>query len=87
MYVVECVFQPDDGERLAARPAHRDKLAALKAEGTLVLGGPYADGSGSLVVLDVPDRAAVDAVLAADPYFSTPGVASVTVREWSVLDL
>jgi uncharacterized protein YciI len=77
VYVIELGFD-DDPRRLAARPAHRERLAALHAAGRLVLAGPWADDSGALLVFrdDPADE------LAGDPYYSTPGVMVRGVREW-----
>jgi len=45
---VEYEFVPEATERrLAARPAHREWLAALKADGRLGQAGPFADGRGA----------------------------------------
>ena len=89
IYAVELAFDQDDAYRLSVRPAHRTYLAELSAAGTLRTAGPMADGGGALLVYDVADRAALDAALAADPYFAgEQAAASVSaVREWSVLDL
>ena len=87
MFVLELSFGLDSTQRLAARPAHRERLASLKADGIVVLDGPLADESGSLILLDVPDQAAADAVVADDPYYSADGVQVVSVREWSPLPL
>ena len=66
---VEYEFVPEATERrLAARPAHREWLAALKADGRLVQAGPFADGRSALLIFDVADQADLDALLAADPY-------------------
>ncbi|WP_406038628.1 YciI family protein [Micromonospora sp. NBC_00898] len=82
MWIVELAFT-DAPERLAARPAHRERLTALHAEGTVRITGPLADDSGAVLVFDVPDRPALDRLLAADPYFTTPGVEIVKIREWA----
>lgn len=82
MWIVELAFT-EAPERLAARPAHRQRLTALHAEGVVRMSGPLADDSGAVIVFDVPDRAAVDALLAEDPYYSTPGVRVVGAREWA----
>jgi uncharacterized protein YciI len=82
MWIVELAFT-DAPERLAARPAHRELLTARHAEGTVRMCGPLADDSGAVLIFDVPDRGALDDLLAADPYFSTPGVEVVRVREWA----
>lgn len=78
--------KPDsEALRLAQRPAH---VAFLEALGdTLVSAGPLlaADGTamiGSLLILDAPDRVAVDAVLATDPYAKAGLFQSVAVHPW-----
>lgn len=81
MWIVELAFT-DHPARLGARPAHRERLAALHRAGTVRMAGPFADDGGALIVLDVPGRADIDALLAADPYLGTPGVTLVGVREW-----
>jgi hypothetical protein len=68
--------------RLAARPAHRDRLARLHRDGTLLAAGPWADDSGALLVFDTT-RDRLDAIVADDPYYRTPGVRVVGVREWT----
>ena len=80
MYVIELEFT-DDPRRLAARPAHRERLGALHAGGRLLLAGPWADDSGALLVFrdDPADE------LAGDPYYATPGVTVRGVREWRSL--
>ena len=66
---VQYDFVPEQTEsRLAARPAHREWLASLKADGRLVQAGPFTDGLAALLVDDVNDDAALDDLLAADPY-------------------
>jgi len=82
MLIVECKFS-DAPERLVARPAHRQRLTALHEEGMVKMAGPFADESGSVMIFDVDNRAALDVMLAADPYLSTAGVEIVSVREWS----
>ena len=82
MIAVQVAFAPDAQARLALRPAHREKLAALHVDGKLVAAGPYADESGALLLFDA-DRAAVEAAIAADPYYRAQGVTVVSVAEWS----
>ena len=71
--------------RLEHRPAH---VAFLETLGeTLVAAGPLLsdDGTamvGSLLILEAPDRAAVDAILAADPYAHAGLFRSVAVHPW-----
>jgi uncharacterized protein len=81
MYAVQLAFS-DDSARLALRPAHRERLAGLAADGDLLAAGPWSDDSGALLVFTVSSREALDAILADDPYYSAPGV-TVTVQEWN----
>jgi uncharacterized protein YciI len=82
MYVVELAFGPEP-ERLAARPAHRERLQQLRDAGQVVLAGPWADDSGALLVFDVASRGALDRMVDDDPYFRTPGVTVVRTAEWT----
>ena len=81
MIVVEVALSPTP-ERLAARPAHRALLGALHAEGRLLAAGPWADDSGALLIF-TGDEADVAAILAADPYYSMPGVEVLSMRPWT----
>lgn len=77
MFVIELDLT-DDPHRLAARPAHRERLATLHATGRLLLAGPWADDTGALLVFhDDPAAELTD-----DPYYTTPGVTVRAVREW-----
>ncbi len=80
MICIELSFT-DDLARLDARPAHRRRLEQLHTEGVLVAAGPWDDDTGALLVLDIEDSE-VDAIIAADPYFATPGVKVESVRTW-----
>ncbi|WP_439631257.1 YciI family protein [Shinella sp.] len=71
---------PADGtldKRLAARERHMERIHAMKAEGTIIDGGALLDDGGrmvgSVVLCEFPDRAALDAYIASEVYF-TQGV-------------
>jgi uncharacterized protein len=78
MFAVQLTFA-DDPARLDHRPAHRERLAALAADGRLLAAGPWSDESGALLVFLVAGR---DEIIAADPYYSAPGVEVTGVHEW-----
>lgn len=82
MFVLELAFD-DHPDRLAARPAHRERLQALHATGRLVMAGPFADDSGALHVYDVADADELTQVIDGDPYYRAPGVTIVGQREWT----
>jgi len=77
-------------KRLAARPAHVERLKALAAEGRLVLAGPHplidaedpgpAGFSGSLIVAEFASRELALAWASADPYVAAGVYAAVTVK-------
>lgn len=58
--------------RMAAREAHLAGVKPMVTDGRMQIGGAILDDSGrmigSMTVVNFPDRAAVDAWLAADPY-------------------
>lgn len=68
--------------RIDNRSAHLDYLTRTGAE----LAGPFLDDAGqmvgSLVVIDVADRAAAEAWAAADPYAKAGLFESVTIQAW-----
>ena len=76
--------------RLAARPAHIERLQQLKAEGRVVLAGPHpaidsndpgaAGFSGSLIVAEFDSLAAAQAWAEADPYIAAGVYAKVVVK-------
>ena len=76
--------------RLAARPAHLERLQQLKAEGRIVLAGPNpaidsndpgaAGFSGSLIVAEFDSLEAAKAWADADPYIAAGVYAEVLVK-------
>jgi uncharacterized protein len=77
-------------QRLAARPAHLERLQQLKAEGRVVLAGPHpaidsndpgaAGFSGSLIVAEFDSLAAAQAWADADPYVAAGVYERVVVK-------
>ena len=77
-------------QRLAARPAHVERLQALQAEARLILAGPCpaidspdpgpAGFSGSIIVAEFASLAAAQAWADADPYIAAGVYAKVTVK-------
>ncbi|MBS7327050.1 MAG: YciI family protein [Thiopseudomonas sp.] len=77
-------------KRLAARPAHLDRLQSLQDQGRLVLAGPTpaidspdpgaAGFSGSLVVAEFADLQAAQQWADADPYVAAGVYDTVEIR-------
>lgn len=64
-------------KRLAAREKHMERIHAMKSEGTILDGGALIDDDGrmigSVVLCEFPDRAALQAYIDSEIYF-TEGV-------------
>lgn len=90
-YAIICEDVADSlDKRLAARPAHVQRLQALQNEGRLLLAGPHpaldtenpgaAGFSGSLIVAEFSSLDEAKAWAAADPYIDAGVYAHVTVK-------
>ena len=77
-------------KRLAARPAHLQRLHDLQSQGRLLLAGPFpaidaddpgpAGFDGSLIVAEFADLAAAQAWADTDPFMAAGVYREVTVR-------
>ncbi|MEQ1661532.1 MAG: YciI family protein [Thiobacillus sp.] len=77
-------------QRMAARPAHLERLNALQAAGRLLLAGPFPaiDGNdpgaagftGSLIVAEFKSLADAQAWADADPYVAAGVYADISVK-------
>ncbi|QNH78874.1 YciI family protein [Pseudomonas protegens] len=77
-------------KRLAARPAHLERLQVLKEQGRVVLAGPHpaidsndpgaAGFTGSLIVAEFESLEAAQAWAEADPFVSAGVYANVLVK-------
>jgi uncharacterized protein YciI len=58
--------------RMKIRPEHLEKISLIKKEGKYLFGGAILNDSGimigSVIIYDVPDRAALDRILENEPY-------------------
>lgn len=90
-YAIMGTDVPDSLEkRMQARPAHLERLQALKNTGRLLLAGPLpnidnedpgaAGFSGSLIVAEFTSLAEAQQWADADPYMATGVYASVIVK-------
>ena len=80
-------------KRMSARPAHVERLNALKDEGRLILAGPHpaidssdpgsAGFSGSLIVAEFESLVAAQAWADADPYITAGVYESVVVKPFN----
>jgi len=91
LYAIISEDQPGSlAQRLAARPAHLERLHALQDEGRLLLAGPHpaidssdpgeAGFTGSLVVAEFPSLGDAQTWAGIDPYKTAGVYAQVTVK-------
>lgn len=91
LYVIVGDDRPNSLEqRLAARPAHLERLQALQADGRLLLAGPCpaidapdpgpAGFSGSVIIAEFASLEAARAWADADPYIAAGVYEKVSVR-------
>jgi uncharacterized protein YciI len=90
-YAISGEDMPDSlDKRLAARPAHLDRLNALQSEGRLLLAGPFpaidspdpgpAGFTGSLIVAEFDSLESAKTWADADPYVAAGVYAHVSVK-------
>ena len=79
--VIEYLQDTATVERL--RPQHRQYLAALKEKGQLAISGPFADGSGALIVYEAESAAAAEAILRGDPFHANGVFLRWHLRPWN----
>ncbi|WP_277210474.1 YciI family protein [Isoptericola croceus] len=87
VYAVTYDYAADStAARDRVRPAHRDHLQALRAEGSVLVSGPLpatdTDPDGALIVVAASSASAATALLDDDPFRREGLVARVSVREW-----
>jgi uncharacterized protein len=83
-FAVEYTYeQNSDAVRDEHRPRHREWLRGLYDEGTLLLSGPFADGTGGLMIFSATDADRLADLLAVDPFNAVGVVAAARIKAWS----
>ncbi|MGH7779889.1 MAG: YciI family protein [Candidatus Binataceae bacterium] len=62
------------------RPAHLENLRPFVKRGNVIIAGPFTDGSGSLIVVDLGTEAEARALANSDPYLLGGVFARVEVK-------
>ena len=63
---------------------HARFVDALYDQGKILLAGPFADGTGSLVVLDAESTDAARALFRDDPWAERDILVAADVKEWTI---
>jgi hypothetical protein len=87
-FALLCTDKPGSLElRMKVRPGHLAWLDSLGS--SLKAAGPFIDDAGSptgsLVVIEAPDRTAAERIAAADPYAKAGLFAAVEIKPWKWL--
>ncbi|HEY6492439.1 MAG TPA: YciI family protein [Trebonia sp.] len=86
MKVVNYATYASAPERIAAlRPAHREYMARLHADGRLVAGGTFTDCTGALYIYEAGSLAAAEQILADDPYQIGGVFGDCRLNAWEII--
>lgn len=85
IFALYCTDRPASLDlRMATRPAHLAYLEGFM--GQIMVGGalmdPEGKAAGTMIVIDVPDRAAAEAFAAGDPYAKAGLFESTVIRPY-----
>lgn len=78
-------YVPDAAKVESVRPAHREYAHKLRADGKIVIAGPFEDGAGALIVHEAEDRNAAEALAANDPYAKGGVWIKYEIHPWTIL--
>jgi uncharacterized protein len=67
------------------RPLHREYTQRLKAEGKIVIAGPFRDGVGALIVYEASSQHEAESLASNDPFFKGGVWASHEIHPWEIL--
>jgi uncharacterized protein len=84
-YVTSIEYLQDPAVVEAHRPDHRAYLTSLLENGQLFASGPYADGSGALIVYEADSPEAAEAILKADPFHAAGVFLKWQMRPWKLV--
>ncbi len=85
-YAILVKYSDNHDLRTATRPSHREFLARMLDEGKLHESGPFTDDSGALMIYNGESQADVEAIVANDPFRTTPGIVdNAIIYEWKVV--
>ena len=69
----------------SVRPTHRQYCADQMKEGHYVVGGPFPDDSGALIVYEAESKEQVDSIMRNDPFCQAGVFASWEIQPWKIV--
>ncbi len=82
-YAAIIEYITDQDRVQSVRPVHREYLAKLKEQGRLAASGPFADGSGALIIYEADSPEQAEALLKDDPFCKAGVFVSWQIRPWN----
>jgi uncharacterized protein YciI len=82
-YAAIIEYIADQDRVQSVRPVHREYLAKLKEQGRLAASGPFADGSGALIIYEADSPEQAEALLKDDPFCKAGVFVSWRIRPWN----
>jgi uncharacterized protein len=64
--------------------AHAAFIDALIERGTMVMGGPFSDNTGSMILLEGVGAAEAERLVAGDPFLENGVFVLDEIREWTI---
>ena len=82
-YAAVIEYIPDAEKVQSLRPVHRQYLAQLRERGQLAVAGPFADGTGALIVYEAASAEEAEKLLQADPFNQNGVFVRYALRPWN----
>lgn len=84
IFAVEYVYSPDHEDlRARHRPVHRQWLEGLVSDGRVLASGPFADGTGALLVFSAESEADLNQLVSEDPFAQAGAISAVKTTAWT----
>jgi len=79
--IIEYVQDRDKIQQV--RPAHREYLRSLLAQGKLAASGPFTDDSGALIIYEAATKEDAEQILRGDPFCQNGIFVRWQLRPWN----
>jgi len=86
-YVNYAKYVPDRSHLERVRLAHRSYARTIRADGKLIMAGPFADDSGALLIYRAQSKDEAMALILEDPYHAEGVFETCALSEWRMFGL
>jgi uncharacterized protein YciI len=84
-FVAAIDYCDDKSKILEVRPAHREYLTGLLNSGRLMLGGPFTDDSGGIIIYEAASAEDAEKLVSEDPFAKSGVFVSWKIRQWKLV--